>query len=186
MFSDTTLARPYAKALFDEAGLCEETAVQWEKVLTVLALIATDTAFQAAYHNPSVSTDTLIDAVLMPAVKTCLIAQSQSIQASIKNFVCLLFEHKRFLLAPCIQTVFDALVLEHKGVVLVQIFTAAPLEQKAPIISWLEGVIKSKVLVKFTVDPSVQGGLVVKAQEKVLDASLRGRLNRLYRSLKQA
>ena len=82
---------------------------------------------------------------------------------------------------------FRALVARHKGEVTAQVTLAeAPSEQHlAAIKDALKAVTKKDVQVDVKVDPSIIGGLVVKLASRMVDSSLRTKLNTLKAVMKE-
>ena len=82
---------------------------------------------------------------------------------------------------------FRALVARHKGEVTAHVTLAeAPSEQHlAAIKDALKAVTKKDVQVDVKVDPSIIGGLIVKLASRMVDSSLRTKLNALKHAMKE-
>ena len=83
---------------------------------------------------------------------------------------------------------FRTLVAGHKGEVSAQVtFAEPPSEQHlAAVKDALEAVTKKDVQVEVNVDPAIIGGLVVKLGSRMVDTSLRTKLNALKLAMKEA
>jgi F-type H+-transporting ATPase subunit delta len=83
---------------------------------------------------------------------------------------------------------YRALVAKHKGEVAAEVTLAnQPSEaQLAAIKDALAGVTKKDVQVKVKIDPSIIGGLVVKLGSRMVDSSLRTKLNAIKLAMKEA
>ncbi len=65
-----------------------------------------------------------------------------------------------------------------------QVTSATPLGgTEAKLKGILENSLKQQVLLETKVDPGLLGGLVVRVQDRVFDASLKGELDRLKETL---
>jgi F-type H+-transporting ATPase subunit delta len=82
---------------------------------------------------------------------------------------------------------YAALAARHKGEVTAQVTVADSLsdEYRSEIESTLNAVTGKTVRVDFKVDPSIIGGLVVKLGSRMVDSSLRSKLNALRLAMKE-
>jgi F-type H+-transporting ATPase subunit delta len=83
---------------------------------------------------------------------------------------------------------FRALVARHKGEVTAEVTLAEqPSEQHlAAVKDALKAVTKKDVQVELKIDPSIIGGLVVKLGSRMVDTSLRTKLNAIKLAMKEA
>jgi F-type H+-transporting ATPase subunit delta len=102
-----------------------------------------------------------------------------------QNFFALLARRGRLELIPAILTEFRQLVQEERGIETATVTTAVPIDdrQKTLIASRLTQRIGKAVQIETRVDPSILGGVVAQIGDDVIDGSVRGRLERLRRSL---
>ncbi len=105
----------------------------------------------------------------------------------IKNFCSLLAEKERLPLLSEITESFGKLLDEAWGVVRGKLLTAVTLskEQQAGILARLEKQTSKQIALKFEVDPSILGGVVLQVGDNVLDASLRAQLTILRDIIKR-
>ena len=103
----------------------------------------------------------------------------------VRNFLLLLAEKNRAGEVEEIAREFDRLVARAEGILDVELTTAVELsEQEArDVIGQIEKVSGRKVEATQRVDPDLIGGLVLQAGSLRLDASVRGRLDRLRQEL---
>jgi F-type H+-transporting ATPase subunit delta len=103
----------------------------------------------------------------------------------IRNFLLLLAEKNRAGEIEDIAREFDRLVAQAEGILDVELTTAVELsEQEArDVIDQIEKASGRKVEATQRVDPDLIGGLVLQAGSLRLDASVRGRLDRLRQEL---
>jgi F-type H+-transporting ATPase subunit delta len=103
----------------------------------------------------------------------------------VRNFVRLLAEKGRAAEIRGVASEFEALVAAAEGVIDVELTTAHELsdEQFGRIVGRIEEASQRRVQATRNVDPSLIGGLVLQAGSMRLDASVRGRLERLRQQL---
>jgi F-type H+-transporting ATPase subunit delta len=104
------------------------------------------------------------------------------------NFVRLLAEKGRAAEIAEVVVDFDALVAAEERILDVQITTAheLPAEYFAQVLARIEAASGRKVQAERTVNPDLIGGIVLQAGSMMLDASVRGRLERLRHDLTHA
>jgi F-type H+-transporting ATPase subunit delta len=104
----------------------------------------------------------------------------------VRNFLLLLAEKNRAGEIEEIAREFERLVAEEEGILGVELTTAVELsdEEARDVIEQIEKASGRKVEATRNVDPDLIGGLVLQVGSLRLDASVRGRLNRLRRELK--
>jgi ATP synthase F1 delta subunit len=103
----------------------------------------------------------------------------------VRNFLLLLAEKNRAGEIDEIAREFDRLVAEAEGILDVELTTAVELsdEETRDVIAQIEKASGRKVEATQRVDPDLIGGLVLQAGSLRLDASVRGRLDRLRQEL---
>jgi F-type H+-transporting ATPase subunit delta len=105
-----------------------------------------------------------------------------------QRFVGLVAQNRRlFALADVIRD-FGRLLARHRGEQSGEVVSAHALgdEQLAAIKKQLAGLLGSEVRLSTKIDPGLLGGLVVKVGSRMLDASLRTKLQRLKLAMKGA
>jgi F-type H+-transporting ATPase subunit delta len=123
---------------------------------------------------------------LDPAAKAGVLEQvSEGADELVRNFLRLLAEKGRAGELAEVAAEFQALVDEAEGRVAVELTTAYELsdEEAAAIVRRIEGATGRTVEATRAVDPSLIGGIVLQAGSLRVDASVRGRLNRLRHEL---
>jgi F-type H+-transporting ATPase subunit delta len=103
----------------------------------------------------------------------------------VRNLVRLLAEKGRAGEIREVAAEFEALAQADAGVIEVELTTAHELSEQefGRIVGRIEEASKRKVQASRSVDPDLIGGLVLQAGSMRLDASLRGRLDRLRQQL---
>ncbi|KAB1074837.1 F0F1 ATP synthase subunit delta [Methylobacterium planeticum] len=116
------------------------------------------------------------------------VLEKAGIQGLAANFIRLSAANRRLFALPDMIRAFRILVRESKGIVRAEVRVAekpsdAVLEE---IRASLRDVAKSEVEVDLQVDPSLIGGLVVKMGSRMVDASLRTKLNGIRLAMREA
>ena len=104
----------------------------------------------------------------------------------VRNFLLVLAEKNRAGEAEEIVREFERLVAREEGILDVEVTTAVELsdQEARDVVEQIEKASGRKVEATHNVDPDLIGGIVLQAGSLRLDASVRGRLNRLRRELK--
>ena len=101
------------------------------------------------------------------------------------NLACLLVHKRRLSIAGDISLQYDRLLDTHYGVEHVEVITALPLgdEDRERISGQFGKITGSKVAIDAQVDPSIIGGIKAKIGDKLIDGSIRNRMEALRKSL---
>lgn len=171
-----TIARPYALAAFKQAK-DEDNLSEWSEMIETLALIVSDPLMKGLIANPMVKRDQLAELIIDVG--------GQSLSGTGKNFVRVLAEKGRLKLVPEVRTIFEEERAESEGRSRVEVTSAFELDenQKDKISSAMSKRLGTEVDISVTVDNALIGGVVVRAGDLVIDASLRGRMSRLASAL---
>jgi F-type H+-transporting ATPase subunit delta len=107
------------------------------------------------------------------------------IPPTVTNFFAILAHRDRLDLIPQIVPAFRRLLNEYRNVVVADVTTAVPLDerQKAQIAARLGRRLGKTVALETHVDLTILGGVVAQVGDDVIDGSVRGRLERLRRAL---
>jgi F-type H+-transporting ATPase subunit delta len=103
------------------------------------------------------------------------------------SFIRLVAANRRLFALPDMVRAYRTLVADHKGIVRAQVSLAEPPSERVlgDITSALRDVAKAEVDVDIRIDPSLIGGLVVKMGSRMVDASLRAKLNSIRLAMKE-
>ncbi len=178
MANITTIARPYAKAIFEHA-LAADTLSSWSVILYSLALGVLDEAVSQILASAIVTTEQKTELLM------ALFPQEDELRELIKNFVVVLGHHKRLLLLPEIQAGFEALRAEQEKTLAVAVtsFSELSTSQQEQLSLSLSQRLKRQITLDISVDKSLLGGVIVQAGDWVIDGSVRGKLNKLSNEL---
>jgi F-type H+-transporting ATPase subunit delta len=172
MADRTTIARPYAKAAFEEAK-ADNHLGSWSESLSRAAAGVQDPRVQNLLGHPAVTNGELAKLVIDVA--------GPQLNEQGHNFVQTLAENRRLAYLPEISTLFDQLKDEAEGVVDVTVTSAAPLEngQREALSAALQRRLKRQIRLQCETNPALLGGAVLRAGDLVIDGSVRARLDRI-------
>jgi F-type H+-transporting ATPase subunit delta len=175
----TVVDRVYARALFDAA--LEDGKL--EPVRDEVAQLA-----QAVEEVPELK-ELLRNPQLDPRAKAAALKEVLGgAEKLVRNFVLLLADKGRAGIFDDIAREFERLIAEHEGIVHAELTTAVELSDKeaGELLKQIEQAAGRKVETTRSVDQGLIGGIVLQVGSLRLDASVRGRLERLRRELATA
>lgn len=173
----TTIARPYAEAIF---GLANENnaLAAWSETLAEMAEVASNPEVRAVIANPNLSAPQLTE-LFLSLCREVKVGEA-------RNMVETLVENGRLGVMPQIRELFEVLKDEREGVVEAQIVSAFPLDgaQQASLVADLERKFKRKVQASVSVDNDLIGGVRIMVGDEVIDASVQAKLANMAVALK--
>jgi F-type H+-transporting ATPase subunit delta len=182
MADHSTIARPYAKAIFDVATDARDLAA-WSVALATAASVMRDDSVRAYLHRPELDAAERAHFVghMCEGVPDAKLLST----AAGRNFLQLLSEYDRLTVLPEISARFDALKIEAESKVKAKLIAASAVDaaQAAKVVQALERKLGRKVDLELEVDPTLLGGAIVRAQDMMIDGSVRSRLQRLAETL---
>lgn len=183
MAQHLTVARPYAKAVFQTA-LASEHTEQWRDALAVLADASSTEELRGFAGDPQVDRGVLAQCV-MALMSSVIADQVEQLGNDLRHFVQLLIDNGRLLVAGDIEIVFQRLLSEHNKTKIVDVYSAFELTsaQRDALTQSLEKRFSSHVSVSFHNQPDLIAGVLIRSGNWVLDGSMRARLARLSASL---
>lgn len=103
------------------------------------------------------------------------------------NFVKVAASNRRLFAVPGMVSGYRQLLAKHRGEVTAEVTSAEPLSdlQTAALKEALKAQIGKDVTLSSNVDPALIGGLVVKVGSRMIDTSLRSKLNSLKIAMKE-
>ena len=172
MAENTTIARPYAKAAFQEAQ-ADKRLAQWSETLRAGAIAVRDPRVHDLLGSPSLRGEEMGQFVMS--------VTGQALDEHAQNFFRMLAENHRLRYLPEISTLFDEYKDELERVVDVTVTSAAPIDaaQQQALSKALEHKLKRSVRLHLATDSTLIGGAVLRAGDTVIDGSLLSRLKRI-------
>ena len=168
--------RKYAQALYN-------AAIDDERLSEVRSGLS---GFLEAEHEVPELAAVLVNPVLDSASKVALLDDLLTGEEPLlRNFLRLLAEKERIAVVEEIAREFEALVDTGEKRLRVVVTTAQELseEEARSLVSRIEATTGSQVEARRHVDPALLGGLIVQAGSLRLDASVRGRIEKLRTEL---
>ncbi len=174
----STVARPYAKALFDLAS-AERKLPEWSAALAAAAAVLADPHAKRALANPAF--DDAARATLVGSIAGAIKGGELLTSSTGKNLLQLLAENDRLTALPEIAAQFDALKAEAENKVKVTVTAATAVDSALAeqIKKALQQKLGRAVELTLAVDASLIGGAISQADDMVIDGSVRTRLQRL-------
>lgn len=172
MAESTTIARPYAQAVFE---LAKETGQldKWSESLAFVSSIVSNADMVVLLGNPKLSSDTKADVM----ISVC----EGKVDASVNNLLRTMSENDRLTVLPAVHSIFEELKAEAEKTVIAEITSALPVDDAQ--ISKLSNALKARlgcdVEVTCSVDESLLGGAIIRAGDMVIDGSVAGQIERL-------
>jgi F-type H+-transporting ATPase subunit delta len=172
----TTIARPYAEAVFARARETGQIDA-WSDALGLLAGVADSPEMAGQIGNPNVPRERLRDILLEIG--------GDQLSPEAQNLVRLLAANKRLSALSEIARLFEVLKTEQRGVRQVHIRSAYAMDaaQQNKIAAALRAKLNADVELTVEKDPALLGGIEIRADDLVIDASVRGRLQKLANEL---
>ena len=115
------------------------------------------------------------------------ILDKAGIKGLVSNGLHLIAKNRRLYAAADIVKAFNALHAHHKGEIEAEVTSATELsaDQLNELKTTLKSAMGQDVGLKTNVDPSVLGGLIVKVGSRMIDSSLKTKLNNLETTMKE-
>lgn len=178
MPDSTTIARPYAKAIFEYA-LAEKKLAEWSAHLITLAQAVLNSEAAQFIENPA-STVEQHSELLQALVKT-----KSTKNDPVTNLIALLATNKRLMLLPEISALYEIHRAEQEKTLDVEVRTFFGLSaaQQEQLIKSLSKRLQRQVSLNIHIDPTLLGGAIIRAGDLVIDGSVRGKLNKLSTGL---
>lgn len=171
-----TIARPYAKAAFAYAREANALA-KWSGMLAFAAAVASDAKMAAFLAKPQLTAAKQAEGVIA--------ACGDKLDDAGRNFVRQLCSNRRVSILPAVSEQFDLMVAELQKLGEVTVTSAFPMNdaETAKLAASLKRRFAQDVRVSVEVDPALMGGAVIRFGDLVIDASVRGRLEKLASTL---
>ncbi len=171
-----TAARRYADAAY-EVAVRDDTVETWRSELDTAGAVVEDPEVARVLANPAVPLDHregLVESIIGPIVSRPVL-----------NLIRLMLRNGKIEQLPRVSAEFRRLDNAAKGIIPATATTASPLskDEVRALVARLEQMTGAQVELDLQVDPSLLGGLVVRVGDRMIDGSVRGRLERLRNQL---
>jgi F-type H+-transporting ATPase subunit delta len=175
MSANATLARPYAKAVFELANAGKQLPAFSAKLAAGVAL-----------GNNADIAKLLASPRLQAAQRVALLLPNgESADSAYAQFLTVMADNQRLSLLPEVAAQFEALRAEAEKTLVVKVRTALPIEatQQQALIDKLSKRFNRSVTLNVVLEPDLLGGAVLDAGSLVIDGSLSGKLARMHTEL---
>ena len=176
----TSIASRYATAVYDLAKDGKKIKAI-EKDLGILSDVMADSSdFNALIHSPIYSREEQATAIAG-------LAKKMKLSPIMSNTLALMASKRRLFVLPQLVVALRDAIAEDKGEVTADVISDSALTktQSDKLAKTLKAKLGKTVTINVTVDESLIGGLVVKVGSKMIDTSIRSKLNSLQNVMKE-
>jgi F-type H+-transporting ATPase subunit delta len=176
-----TLARPYAKAIFElasEQARSDSNAFdRWSETLSALSTLVSDPLISAWLGHPAMSGQALS--------QTLAGALGRAVDPEGVNLLRLLAEYGRLPVLPMVREQYEHLRATAERRIEVEITSAAEIApaQRTLLSDAIARRLGRTIEVSWKIDFALIGGAVIRAEDTVIDASVAGGLDQLRHAL---
>ncbi|HEX6958156.1 MAG TPA: F0F1 ATP synthase subunit delta [Ferrovibrio sp.] len=175
----TGIAGRYATALFDlarDAGQLDAVAKDLD---TLSAMLAESADLVRLVRSPAFSREEQAKAI-------AAVAERAGLSDLVRRFLGVAAQNRRLFALGDTIAAFKALLSQHRGEAIAEVISATPLSdaQLQQLKASLAPAAAGNLVIQSKVDPSLIGGLVVKFGSRMIDASIRNKLNNLKTAMK--
>jgi len=173
------LARRYAQALFElaeEQGALDRVA---EDLRGLGEMVADSADLRWVLESPVLSRAEQEEAVRA-------VADKAGASGIVRNILSLRARNRRLAILPAVTRAYLAELAARRGETVAEITAATALDerQRAAVEDALKAALGGKVAIDETTDPGLIGGLVIRVGSKMVDASVKSKLDRLKLAMK--
>jgi F-type H+-transporting ATPase subunit delta len=175
------MAGRYASALFDLALETNAVGAVKTELDRFDAIVADSADLTRLVRSPVFSAEEQLQAL-------SAVLERMGIRGLAANFLKLAASNRRLFAVRDMIKAFRALVAQHKGEATAAVTVAEPLKDTHvdALRAALKAVSGKDVDLDVKVDPAILGGLVVKLGSRMVDSSLRTKLNAIRHAMKEA
>ena len=180
MVKDLLAAERYARALFEIARAIHRDEPIQAELDHLSKALKSDPGLEKFFENPYLKTEQK-----RKFLQSLYQERREEFYETLLDFFTILFEKNRFGLIHEISAEFKRIADEAKGQGVAEIRSAAPLgeDHRSRIVRRLEEIAGYRIMVRQEVDPSLVGGVVVKIKNKIIDGSIKFKINHLKKEL---
>jgi F-type H+-transporting ATPase subunit delta len=175
----TGLAGRYAQALFElatERGALDAVAGD---LATVRQMLGESADLVRLVRSPVIKRDAAARAI-------GALAQGAGFNVLTGNFLGLLARNRRLFELSAMIAAFQRLLADSRGEIAAEVVSATPLAERhiAAVADALKAATGAKVALSTRVDPALLGGMIVRVGSRMVDSSLRTKLQKLELAMK--
>ena len=173
----STVAGPYARAAFSYALDQAEDLAEWSRMLQLLAAVVNESVVQAALDDPLLSTE--------DETRLLVSLMIDELSEQGRNFIVVLAEYDRLASIPTVAEQFEVLKANHEKTLDVSVSSAFEVsaDNQQKLAEALHKRLQRDINIETEVDQSLIGGVLIRAEDTVIDDTVRGRLERLAQAL---
>ena len=174
------IADRYATAIFEIASEGSALDTLEKSINDLAAALADSEDLRTLITSPLVSRDEQAAAITA-------VAEKMGIDQVLRNALALMAAKRRLFVVPALIEALRARISEARGEVTAEVISAKALTktQSEKLAKTLAERVGKTVTLNATVDESIIGGLVVKVGSKMIDSSIRSKLNSLQNAMKE-
>ncbi|EBA15792.1 ATP synthase delta chain [Roseobacter sp. SK209-2-6] len=174
------IAARYATAVFEIAEESKALDSLESSINDLAAALADSEDFQNLISSPLVSREDQEAAI-------AAVAKKMGLEPVLANTLSLMAQKRRLFVVPALVEALRARLAEARGEVTAEVISAKALTktQSEKLAKTLAERVGKTVTINATVDASIIGGLVVKVGSKMIDSSIRSKLNSLQNAMKE-
>lgn len=170
----------YATALFDHAVKNDILDRLSKEIDTLLPIL----------HNSPEMIESISAPIYLKHQQNSLIAKiskNLELPKELINLLYLLAQNQKLELVKDILEVFQELFIEQSGKKIVTVILSKQLEQEERIKlkDSLEQILSAKIILNYKIDPKILGGIIIRLDDKMMDASLATELNHLNKNVRK-
>jgi F-type H+-transporting ATPase subunit delta len=173
------LAARYAAALFELADSRKELDAVASDLANLRAMLGGSGDLQRLIRSPVLTRDAQARAM-------AALLQAAGSGDLVRRFVGLVAQNRRLFALPAMIDAYLAELARRRGEITAEVTAARPLDdrQRQAVADAVQRAVGGRVSLDVKVDPSLIGGLVVKVASRMVDSSLRSKLQRLQLVMK--
>lgn len=183
MASETTgvtgLAERYAAALFELADERRALDAVSDDLRALRAMLHESGDLARLLRSPVLSRE-------QQGKGLALVAERAELSDLTRDFLAVVARNRRLFAVPAMIEAYLAKLAERRGEVTAEVTAAQPLTeaQNTALTDQLRRAVGGQVAVDLKIDPSLIGGMIVKIGSRMVDGSLRSKLQRLRLALR--
>ncbi len=173
------VSRTYSQALFEVALENNKFDEYNEELKFIVSICKEQPEFYEILKTPKINISEkkkIIDEIFKEKISQELI-----------NFIKIILDKRRVKNLFSISKEFEEMVYEHKGIVKAKAITTIPLGKREieKLQKKLSEITNKTVILENEIDKSLIGGVMIKLGDKVIDGTIKGKLEQLENSLTQ-